>query len=265
MLISKLPSKTLIIPDIHFRIEIVNKILNKEKDADLVIFLGDYFDNFKEIEKETIDTITFLKENLTNPRFVFLLGNHDISYFYSPNRFCQCSGYTEFKNSLIRDILKPQDPKVLSSFHFFAYFKDVLKNKWLLSHAGYSPFWGNISSNKLVNFLQEEEKEAKKELSKNNNHWFIEAGYSRGGGAVVGGLTWLDWDWEFKEIPRLNQIVGHTPHNTPQYKIIKGTPHKTKQNVFLGSSYNLNLDTHSRHYAVFYDGKDLEIKETPTV
>lgn len=256
MILTSLPRKILIIPDVHFRIETVNKILDREKDTELVVFLGDYFDEFQEKEKDIVQTIEFLKNHIFDPRFVFLLGNHDTSYFYPNNKFCQCSGYTHFKRALIRDILKPTT-NVLDRFHFFLYFRDNNKLKWLLSHAGYSPYW-NMGTSKIRIHLTEQEIKAKKQLSRNNNHWFVEAGLARGGGSVVGGLTWLDWDWEFKEVPGLHQIVGHTPHSKPQYKFINGDKNGDGKRVAAGS-FNVNLDTHLKHYAVFHDGAQLEV------
>jgi hypothetical protein len=42
--------------------------------------------------------------------------------------------------------------------------------------------------------------------------------------------------------PKLNQIVGHTPHNKPQiHKGLRGIRH--------------GLDTHLHHYGILEDGK----------
>jgi hypothetical protein len=69
----------------------------------------------------------------------------------------------------------------------------------------------------------------------------VAAGRSRGGSAVYGGVDWLDWD-EFKPVPGLNQIVGHTP----------GGDIRTKH---LADSENYCLDTNLNHVILIEDGK----------
>jgi hypothetical protein len=73
-------------------------------------------------------------------------------------------------------------------------------------------------------------------------HPWLDAGVVRGGRQSVGGITWLDWIYEFKPIPGLNQIVGHTELNIPAEKYIK-------------SSINYDLDTRNHHVGILEDGK----------
>lgn len=79
--------RTLVIPDVHQRIGRIDKALNKE-GYDETIFLGDWFDTFaKPPYVATIsETASYLKDLiLKHPRrnsFIFLLGNHDLSYIY---------------------------------------------------------------------------------------------------------------------------------------------------------------------------------------
>lgn len=43
--------KTLIIPDVHQRVDSVKSIFKNEKDYDEVVFLGDWFDSFLILQK----------------------------------------------------------------------------------------------------------------------------------------------------------------------------------------------------------------------
>jgi predicted phosphodiesterase len=45
--------KTIVIPDVHQRVQSVRNILNHEKIYDEVVFLGDWFDSFFEPPKVT--------------------------------------------------------------------------------------------------------------------------------------------------------------------------------------------------------------------
>jgi hypothetical protein len=68
-------------------------------------------------------------------------------------------------------------------------------------------------------------------------HRWLQPGRARGGWAKVGGVNWLDYDREFKPVPGLKQIFGHTPHDQP-----------------VVSGHNIALDTRSKHYAILQNG-----------
>ena len=110
--------KTLVIPDVHQRVDSVKSIFENEKDYDEVVFLGDWFDSFFDPPKvagfeETCEYLKYLVlEHPNKDKFVFLLGNHDISYIYenkdlSCNRISKtlkyfCSGFTTSKAKKFR-------------------------------------------------------------------------------------------------------------------------------------------------------------------
>ncbi|MEK6878866.1 MAG: metallophosphoesterase family protein, partial [Nanoarchaeota archaeon] len=74
-------NKTLIISDIHTHIGKADKIIKFEK-ADLNILVGDYFDEFYDNPQINSDAADWLNFKLKDPKFVCLMGNHDIHYIY---------------------------------------------------------------------------------------------------------------------------------------------------------------------------------------
>ena len=93
--------------DTHGRV-LWKEIVAKEKDADKIVFIGDYFDthydisvdqqiqNFKEI-------LEFKKNNMD--QVVLLLGNHDFHYLNEAQE--KYSGFQAFKYVDINEILQP--------------------------------------------------------------------------------------------------------------------------------------------------------------
>ena len=102
------------------------------------------------------------------------------------------------------------------------------------------------------------------------------AGRARWGQQRVGGLTWCDFEREFKPFRGINQIVGHTPQmQSPRWCILEEDPLNTDGRVAyrpselykptlaqlsnLELSHNICLDVHGNmHYAV-WNGKELKI------
>ena len=82
--------KTLVVPDIHNKIDVVQKILDKESSVDEVIFLGDWFDDFNDNVNDVVEVAKFLNSIYTEENFKFVWGNHDL--YYPPFRnFHLCS------------------------------------------------------------------------------------------------------------------------------------------------------------------------------
>ena len=62
-----------IIPDLHNRVEIAEKIIEKENNSvDQFILLGDYFDNFFDGPEDVTKAANFLKLYCNDPKFKFL-------------------------------------------------------------------------------------------------------------------------------------------------------------------------------------------------
>lgn len=83
----------LIIPDVHDKTEIVERILNQES-FDQLIFLGDFFDDFTTGVREAERTAQRLKTWLDQG--ICLLGNYDLCYGWGRwNTDYMCSGFTQ--------------------------------------------------------------------------------------------------------------------------------------------------------------------------
>lgn len=220
-----------IIPDIHNRINCAETILNRHKDADQIIFTGDYFDSKGSASDDTQNTIDWLLDSIKHKNRVHLLGNHDIHYFLDNPAYI-CSGYNELRKMLIQASGLPQ---MLNKFKLFTHFKDN-KHTYLISHAGVDKSF--MSKN---NPLENLEETCNKALYQGGTHNILCAGMFRGGHLPVGGITWHDCE-ESEPDDRFFHIFGHTKNYTVRY----------------GKNW-ICLDTGSRHYAI-YDKGEITIK-----
>ena len=117
-----------IIPDLHNRIDIAERIIEKEGNSvDQFILLGDYFDNYFEGPKTVNKVATFLKSYCNDSRFKFLIGNHDLHYIIG-HRSMRSSTWSQEKFDAINSIITEED---WSTF-LWSYQVD----SWLFSHAG---------------------------------------------------------------------------------------------------------------------------------
>jgi hypothetical protein len=254
--------KTIIIPDLHNRVDFVEPSLSSPvlQPYDNAIILGDYFDDFYDTPEDAAHSARWLKQSLRKPNRIHLLGTHDIWYRFPNNQFVIAGGKTEEKSDVINNILTRKDWNLVIPYHY--------EQDFLMSHAGVHSFligqYANknkqifgqyIVGNNLQLRIQEiidriikpATEEGLKDV-KNNimNSWF-EAGFARWGTQKVGGITWLDWQKEFQPIPGLNQIVGHSELRVPQSK----STHDSK---------NYCLDTKSLHIGILEDGEFTYVK-----
>lgn len=221
----------LIIPDIHNKVDIVDKIINST-GADKIIFTGDFFDDFGDSHIDAAKTARWLKNSLAKPNRVHCFGNHDFSYRYPNNLFGSCSGFSTSKSRAINEIISNEDWDKMKFYHF--------EQGWFMSHAGlHSFFFQNQNLSNLEYILNKDVTEALKKAKNGERHWIYSAGRARGGLSNIGGLTWCDFDIEFKAIKGLKQVFGHTPQPKPAWY----------------DEENLCLDTHLNHYAILKDGK----------
>lgn len=219
--------KTVVIPDVHQRVDNVRKILEKETDYDEVVFLGDWFDSFYEPPDVASfeDTCEYLKsliiEHPNKDKFVFLLGNHDVQYIYLNNKDSHssiempthyyCSGFTKNKAKKFRKVFFDNNFK---DEFFKKHFKLAHRTQgWTLSHAGvhvsHIPYGKDIDH--VVNVMAHEAWQNFRNTSHQYNWLIASVGACRGGRDKVGGVLWQDWRYEFMTDPMLGkQIVGHT-------------------------------------------------------
>ncbi len=232
--------KRLIIPDIHHKIDRVDRIVELE-EPDQIIMLGDYFDDFGDTIFDTARTAEWLAGKLEDVRYVCLMGNHDQAYIFPKLR---CSGWTLPKQNVITSILTER--------HWHKMFPcySPIDSKYLFSHAGVHPhFLHNLGIITLPG-VERVVLDRWIELWDTNYSTLFDAGHDRGGTLPHGGITWGDFR-KFEGLIGIPQIVGHTQQPTVRIKDI--TP---------GGMLSYCLDTNLQHYALLNDTA-LTIKEVP--
>ena len=257
--------KTLIIPDLHNRVITAQRILNQEMGYDSCIFLGDYFDGWGDTSVESRNTALFIEQEISDPRHVFLMGNHDLSYRYPWNKAAYCPGWTPEKSKAVNEVLTHEHWDKMKYFH--------VAHGILFSHAGVSNAFKRDGI-PFIEWIESECEYSNSQFKNNNKHGFFKAGQFRGGIEDNGGILWCDHG-EFipTDIP---QIYGHSIVKRPDFKL---SPKGAKGRVtfyydVIDNNYSmletlrthdwsLNLDTNSNHYAIIYDSgtyKTLTIK-----
>ena len=267
--------KVLILPDLHNRQEKAEKIIATVK-PDQTIFLGDYFDDFGDNPETITDTADWFHNSVNQKDRVHICGNHDMHYWFKDSKFLRCSGYEQFKCIAINDFVTKDDWEKLVFFY-------NLDDQWLLTHAGFHPMWINpmayksdepISSSigALCRRLKAESVEAIKLFYKDKVHWFGMPGFSRSyNSPYCGGITWCDYNQEFKPIIGVHQIFGHTPNKKLHWETIEGGTRKplplegvVNPTLTDENSYNICLDSAhpgSRYYAI-YENKQFTIHDS---
>jgi hypothetical protein len=246
--------KTVVIPDIHNKVRRAQAIIELEK-PDEVILSGDLYDcvgsDCPDGPEEATATALWMKGLSFDTRIKRCLGNHDVYFGWNHNPYAFCSRWSEAKQRAVDKILTKEDwDKSL----FF-----VFTQGWLICHAGLHPrHVPNTvhTAKELEEWLTIEQTKAFTALREEESHWMFKAGLARGGDGI-GGLTWCDFDDEFKPFWQ-KQIVGHTPQLSTflvrQKDKISHTPRWQENSVC--------IDTILQHYGVIENG-NLEIKRVP--
>ena len=251
--------KTLVIPDVHQRVQSVRHILSTETNYDEVVFLGDWFDSFYEPPKVTAfeETCEYLRhlvlDHPNKDKFVFLVGNHDISYIHENKDFsCSrisktvkyyCSGFTASKAKKFRHQFFDRG---LKDEFFTEHFKIVHRTQgFTLSHAGLSdkhiPY--GLTPEDVIDKIVPVVWKNFRDFTRPHNYLISGAGYCRGGDCNVGGLLWQDWNQEFLASEAIGkQIVGHTHILEPDC-LAMNKPYES-----------WNIDT-EKDYGIILDGR----------
>jgi len=261
--------KTLIIPDIHNKIHVVDKILASEGNYDRAIFLGDYFDDFSDTEYQAIATANWLKRVLADPRHICLIGNHDLSYIYPTSRAAYCPGWSPLKSSAVNCVLNSND---WSKLQFFTEAEGIV-----FSHAGVSAKFYSVEPDDystLRDTLNADLEYACRQLTHSTSSKILGAGYDRGGRQEVGGILWCDHSSHIP-LQKIPQIYGHSPLRTPDYRIRNVKLENTffcspfdgrgiLEDYHIDKPWSLGLDTHLKHYGVI-ESKTLSIVDVATL
>jgi len=232
-------SQLLVIGDIHNKVALAENYISRFPGVP-VIFLGDYFDDFGDDPFIARNTAEWLKQSLSKPNRIHLLGNHDFPYSVNGKVFCP--GWTGEKNKAVNEVLTPEDWKQLKFFHY--------EKGYYFSHAGLrqhyyaDPLTGEITPERLQKVLDQSIENLWGGLGF-AAIWAVDA--YRGGFGPNGSLLWLDWRG-LKHIEGVNQIVGHTPAQ----KIVK-TVNKNKNSI------HYKVDTFLNEVLLLSDEKEPEI------
>lgn len=256
-------SRYLVIPDVHQKVEVVEKILYKNT-FDTLISLGDWFDDFNDTPEMAIRTAEYLLDlqSRFGDRFVWLLGNHDVPYVY-PLLYSShmCSGVTKEK---ARAITKVFDGKLDKKSIYLMYIIAQTEIPIVLSHAGLSPTVFGCPMTLKIDLLKLKEKcdRLVTDMQLGIDDPILHAGKARGGRLECGGLIWQDWNMEFSPDIDFHQIVGHTPlelfsvirHDFSQM-IPANVEHTFAEYELSKPGLNFNIDTHLEHYIIVDENK----------
>lgn len=204
----------LVIPDIHGRNFWKEAV--KDRENELIIFLGDYLDPYTGLENITkedaynnfIEILEFKKAHMDN--VILLLGNHDCTYAIGTD-ICNC----RMSYMRIKDISKLFDDN--RDLFQLAYEIIIDDKKYIFSHAGIHQgyfqacFGKDEDINNAVELFNTAWKEDNYGLL---NTLAIVSGYR--GWSKYGSIVWADIR-EFLPEPETfaYQIVGHTQLKNP--------------------------------------------------
>ena len=221
-------SKTVVISDIHNKYWMAEGIIELEH-PDKVVFLGDYFDSYGDDANETsYHTARWLSESVEKKNRVHIVGNHDLTYL-SKGRF-SCSGYNEFKLWTINKWMNKEKWNKLVSHCWVG--------DWLCTHAGLSNLiFKKYGIDRTVQQFMLECEDELRSLDMNGTSFMCSN--ARGGLDQYSGIYWCDYD-EFRAIPDINQIFGHTRQDKVRWSRA-------------GNSQNICLDTGLQDYLVLYE------------
>jgi len=126
--------KIIAIGDIHGR-PIWKKIIAENPDADIFIFIGDYFDSFSIPGENQINNfLEIMKFSEDNPgKVINLIGNHDHHYFPEIGN-TGTSGFQADKCFIIGHAIQQYRNKLQMAYQY---------NNFLFTHAGLSAMWLN--------------------------------------------------------------------------------------------------------------------------
>lgn len=196
--------KIIAIGDTHGR-SIWKKIVEKNKDASKIIFLGDYFDSFDiSFEEQMTNFLSILDYKKKNPeKVVLLFANHEYHYMrdYSNDSY---SGYQEEHLLQIETVLKKAiEEDLLKIAH--------MEKGYLFTHAGLTKTW--MENNKIKGGVAAQINL----LFKNNPNVFKftpSTTLDHYGDSITQGPIWVRPRALLSDLPEgFKQVVGHT-HQT---------------------------------------------------
>lgn len=240
--------KLIAIGDIHGK-DIWKEIINKEQDADKIVFIGDYFDSYN--KKDTgpnqlhnfLDILEFKKANLG--KVEMLTGNHDFHY----TRVCRYP-YSGFQ-PVFKDMFRERIEKAIDD-HYLTMVYAV--NNFVFSHAGIGAIWCNDHG--IKNNFSTIEQEVNDLFYYQPKEFEFTQGYTHSeyGDDVCQTPIWIRPASLYKICSTdYSQVVGHTSQDKINRKLLpSGFDGKENQLIFIDvldkSNSYLKIDFDIRDY-----------------
>lgn len=189
--------KYVFVGDIHGKLDKVKEALGKEGH---IVFVGDFIDSYDKTISEHDECYRLVVEAIREGKATALYGNHELSYLAVAGEQVphhRCSGY-DYKRGII---MRKYESDIRELFKPYL----MPTPSMLVSHAGLTEhIWNQeeLTIDLLPSVLASWWPDRASPM-----HWI---GHYRGGRDVVGGLFWCDFNTEFKPIPELTQVFGHT-------------------------------------------------------
>jgi hypothetical protein len=192
--------------DTHGRV-LWKEIVKKEKDADKIVFIGDYFDTHYDISvNQQIDNfkeiLEFKKNNMD--QVILILGNHDFHYLNEAQE--KYSGFQAFRYIDINEVLQPAVKSGLVQMCF-------VYDKYVFTHAGVTKTWclvNNIRTNHLEEDINNKIHEDAFAFRFTMGH-----NYSQTGNDVTQSPIWVRIPSLFEDhLVDTKYVVGHTTQET---------------------------------------------------
>ena len=233
--------KVIVLGDIHGR-DIWKKIVEANSDADLFLFIGDYFDSFHiDILTQMHNFREIIKFKNENPdKVITLIGNHDFHYTSA------CIGsYSGFNYSIFYNMKLELDELIRNGILLIAHQIDNL----LFTHAGVTKTFceeQKIDTDNLVNSLNDY-------LIFKPNTFNFRSGinHSSYGDDVTQGPLWVREKSLFEDGLDYIHIVGHTAcenirtkiENNRGYVIIDCIEHNVYLEILIPDEGNAQINS----------------------
>lgn len=192
--------KTIALGDIHGR-QIWKDIIQKEGDADRIIFIGDYVDSFDVPGIDQLQNLLNIIEFKTksSKEVILLIGNHDYQYM---NNGCQ-DRYSGFQATM-----RPAFNEVFTEHEklFQMCFEDEYKNVY--THAGLTE---TFVTQKIGSYSMQQVNDVF--FHRPSTFKFSPLDHSGCGDSIESSCIWVRPDSLYRDSINRFQIVGHTTVN----------------------------------------------------
>lgn len=227
--------KIVVLGDIHGR-SVWKSILEKELDADTVVFIGDYFDSFDISGGEQLynfqEIINYKRDS--GKEVILLVGNHDHHYFPEIG-YTGTSGFQHNMWPAISAVINDNRQHLQMCYN---------DGEFLFSHAGISVSWLKNAFKK--DWTVDNVVEKVNELYLHKPRWFNFSGLDPYGDDTYQTPIWIRprslkiANNNTKLYKKYIQVVGHTHQNSIQFK---------------GRTYFVDTFDTSNDYLTIVDGK----------